>query len=192
MILMENTALPEYRLIRSRRRTISVEIAEDAGVIVRAPKWLPLYEINAYVAKNADWIREHAEKIKRSNNRALALGKFSRNEIEALHTMAVATIPEKVQYYAQILGVTYGRITIRNQKTLWGSCNAKGNLSFNCLLMKAPEHVRNYVIVHELCHRMEMNHSKAFWAHVATVIPDYGKCRKWLRDEGSLLLRMMP
>ena len=188
--MMENAAIPEYRLIRSRRRTISVEVSEDAKVIVRAPKWVPLYEINAYVVKNAGWIRKHIEKARSRNERAGFFGRISREELDRLTDTALAEIPAKVGFYAKVLGVTYGRITIRSQKTRWGSCNTKGDLSFNCLLMKTPEHIRNYVIVHELCHRLEMNHSRAFWAHVASIIPDYKECRRWLRDEGSVLLRM--
>jgi len=87
--------------------------------------------------------------------------------------------------------VTYGRITIRNQKTRWGSCSSKGNLNFNCLLMLAPPEVLDYVVVHELCHRMEMNHSKRFWSLVETVLPDYREQEKWLKGEGAVLLRRM-
>ena len=87
------------------------------------------------------------------------------------------------------MGVTYGRITIRNQKTRWGSCSSKGNLNFNCLLMLTPPEVIDYVVVHELCHRKEMNHSKAFWDEVAHVLPDYEKARLWLKTEGDMIMR---
>ena len=96
-------------------------------------------------------------------------------------------IPQRVAYYAGIVGVTYGRITIRSQKTRWGSCSSGGNLNFNCRLMKAPTSVLDYVIVHELCHRLEMNHSSRFWALVEQVMPDYRVHRKWLREHGSSL-----
>ena len=76
---------------------------------------------------------------------------------------AVKTIPEKVRYYAPLVGVTYGRITIRNQRIRWGSCSSKGNLNFNCLLMLAPSEVLESVVVHQLCHWKEMNHSKMKW-----------------------------
>jgi predicted metal-dependent hydrolase len=87
--------------------------------------------------------------------------------------------------------VTYGRITVRNQRTRWGSCSSKGNLNFNCLLMLAPPDILDYVVVHELCHRKEMNHSPKFWAEVAKVIPDYKERQKWLRTEGSNIMRRM-
>ena len=86
------------------------------------------------------------------------------------------------------MGVTYGRITIRNQVSRWGSCSSVGNLNFNCLLMLAPPEVRDYVVVHELCHRKEMNHSPAFWAEVEKMIPDYKAHKKWLKDNGTALI----
>jgi predicted metal-dependent hydrolase len=105
--------------------------------------------------------------------------------------LARKVIPQKVAYYARIMGVTYGRITIRNQKTRWGSCTSTGNLNFNCLLMMTPEAILDYVVVHELCHRKEMNHSARFWAQVEKILPDYRARRKWLKDQGnSLMIRM--
>lgn len=93
-----------------------------------------------------------------------------------------------MEYFAEKIGVDYGRITIRCQKTRWGSCSSSGNLSFNCLLMLVPESVRDYVIVHELCHRKEMNHSARFWREVAEVCPDYQASRAWLRKNGGALI----
>ena len=98
--------------------------------------------------------------------------------------MAKKVIPEKVAYYARLMNVTYGRISIRKQKTRWGSCSNKGNLNFNCLLMMMPPEVLDYVIVHELSHRLEMNHSKRFWAQVEKVIPDYKTQKTWLKEHG--------
>ena len=88
-------------------------------------------------------------------------------------------------YYARNMGVTYGRISIREQKTRWGSCSSVGNLNYNWKLVLMPPGVLDYVVVHELAHRREMNHSAAFWKVVATWMPDYKKYRKWLRDNGN-------
>ena len=87
-----------------------------------------------------------------------------------------------------LVGATVGKVTIRNQKTRWGSCSAKGNLNFNCLLMLCPEDVRDYVVVHELCHRKEMNHSARFWTEVERVLPDYRTRRKWLKEFGCEII----
>ena len=100
-------------------------------------------------------------------------------------------IPERVAYYAPIAGVSYGRITIRNQKSRWGSCSAKGNLNFNCLLMLTPPEVIDSVVVHELCHRKEMNHSRRFYDEVLRVYPDYHIWNKWLKENGAAIMRRM-
>ena len=101
-------------------------------------------------------------------------------------------IASRVQHYRRIMGVSVGRITIRNQKSRWGSCSSRGNLSFHCLLSRMPETVFNYVVVHELCHRKHMNHSAAFWDEVAAILPDYKASRDWLKREGGALLCRIP
>ena len=110
----------------------------------------------------------------------------------SLADRAAKTIPQRAAYYAPLVGVTYGRITIRKQRSRWGSCSSKGNLSFNCLLMRAPPEVLDSVVVHELCHRREMNHSDLFYAEVLRVCPDYPARRAWLKENGDALLAMLP
>ena len=109
-------------------------------------------------------------------------------EILELTSKAKEELPAIVKKYADLMGVTYNRITIRHQKTRWGSCTKTGNLSFNCLLMKMPENVRDYVIIHELAHRKELNHSTKFWAIVAEYCPWYKDAKQWLKDNGNKLL----
>ena len=180
----------EITLIRSRRKSLAIEITPELQVVVRAPARMPVREINAFVQEKDDWIRAHlqqmAEKKRlREQYREQAL---SKEELQELATQAVKLIPQKVHYYAQIIGVTYGRITIRNQRTRWGSCSGKGNLNFNCLLLLMPEEVLDYVVVHELCHRKEMNHSARFWEEVEKILPDYRQRRKWLKDNGGRIM----
>ena len=117
---------------------------------------------------------------------------FTQEEIKNLAEEASQVIPERVRYYAPIIGVDYGRITIRSQKTRWGSCSSKGNLNFNCLLMLTPLEVIDSVVVHELCHRKYMNHSKDFYAEVERVFPDYQKWNKWLKESGLSLIKRLP
>ena len=178
----------DYDIVRSRRRTVSVEIKEDLTVLVRAPMRMPVGQIDSFVDNNREWIRKHIEKVRKQNEEIAEAEPIKREEVIRLGNEAACVIPQKVRYFAQLLGVTYGGITIRNQKSLWGSCSAKGDLNFNCMLMKAPERVQDYVVIHELCHRREMNHSKRFWDIVASVMPDYKKCRKWLKEEGTKVL----
>ena len=90
-------------------------------------------------------------------------------------------LPDRVRYFAGLLGVTVNKITFRPMKSRWGSCSSKGNISLNSLMMLVPEKMQDYVIVHELCHRIEMNHSPRFWALVAKVLPDYKEREKWLK-----------
>ena len=96
-------------------------------------------------------------------------------------------LKEKADFYAKEMHVTFNRIAIKEQKTRWGSCTSEGNLNFNWRLIFAPEKVLDYVVVHELSHRKEMNHSPAFYAVVASVMPEYKACEKWLRDNGATL-----
>ena len=121
-----------------------------------------------------------------------AIQKLSQEELQALADRALLHIPKRAAHFAPLVGVQYGRITIRNQKTRWGSCSSKGNLNFNCLLMLAPEDVIDYVVVHELCHRLEMNHSHAFWRQVERVLPEYRTPRSWLKEHGSELMARNP
>ena len=181
----------KVEIIRSKRKTVSIQIGSDLSVTVRAPKRMSLRAIEKIIAEKENWINTNLEKMRKKNElyNAEEIKPLSDDEIEALADRALEFIPGRVAYYADIIGVSYGRITIRNQKTRWGSCSSKGNLNFNCLLMLAPKEVTDYIVVHELCHRKEMNHSKAFWNEVANVIPDYKDAEKWLKNEGLHIMR---
>jgi len=177
----------EIKLIRSKRRTISIEITPEAEVIVRAPYYASVSEINKLIGEKSDWIHKHLQKMSdRQKKKAEAPSQeLTAQDIKLLTTRAKRIIPQRVRYYADIMGVTYGRITIRMQKSRWGSCSSKGNLNFNCLLMRTPDEIIDYVVVHELCHLKEMNHSPRFWAEVEKIFPDYKERRKWLKDHGN-------
>ena len=181
----------QIRIIRSKRKTVALEIRPDLSVLVRAPYWMADWQIRKFVDEKSDWLYAHLREMEQKQKLEAARPKaapLTPGELQVLADEALRVIPERVRFYAPVVGVTYGRITIRNQRTRWGSCSAKGNLNFNCLLMKAPPEVLDYVVVHELCHRKYMNHSKQFWAEVAKVMPDYKKCERWLKEEGSLLI----
>ena len=181
------------QIIRSNRRTLSLQVRHDGQVLVRAPKNASLREIEAFVRKNADWLKKHLAMVEKQRTAEASnpVVPLTMDDIRALADKAMRIIPDRTAHFASLIGVTYGRITIRNQKTRWGSCSARGNLNFNCLLMLAPPEVLDYVIVHELCHRKEMNHSPRFWSEVAKVIPDYRIHEKWLKTEGTRLMRRM-
>lgn len=181
----------EIEIIRSRRKSIAIQVCPDGHVRVRAPYRTKKSEIMTFIRKESEWIEKQQNLRKEYQKKIANIPPISMQELHDLADQALAVLPERVQYFAEQIGVDYGRITIRNQRTRWGSCSGKGNLNFNCLLMLAPAEIQDYVIVHELCHRKEMNHSPAFWAEVAKIIPDYRQKRKWLRENGSILMARM-
>ena len=180
----------KHTVIRSSRNTLALQI-KDGKLIVRAPRKAKQAEIDAMIDQHRSWIEKHLQRAAQSRKAAEALEPLTIEEIRTLADQALKVIPERVRYYAPLIGVTYGRITIRNQRTKWGSCSAQGNLNFNCLLMLTPQEVLDSVVVHELCHRKEMNHSDRFYAEVLRVFPDYKKWDKWLKDNGPLLMQRM-
>lgn len=180
----------EYTLVRSDRKTLGLQVRPDGTVLVRAPLHLPKGEIDRFIREKSPWIEKHLALVEQ-DNRAGEEAPLSMQEVHALAQKAVAELPPRVRAYAARMGVTYSRITIRNQQGRWGSCSSTGSLNFNCLLMLAPAEVQDYVIVHELAHRKEMNHSDAFWAQVEAVLPDYRERRKWLNSQGKILLARM-
>lgn len=183
----------EIKIVRSARKTIGIRINPDLTVTVKAPYFVSNREIERVISEKEQWIIKTTEKIviAQKNAECQDIKYFTNEEIKELADKALRLIPERVTYFAKIIDVNYGRITIRNQKTRWGSCSSKGNLNFNCLLMLAPSEVIDYVVVHELCHRKQMNHSKAFWAEVEKILPDYKSSVNWLKNEGTILMRRM-
>ena len=176
----------EYKIIRSSRKTIAIQITPAGEILVRCPNRMKKTDIDRFVLSRQSWIEAHLAKI------PPAQPKLTAEEIKDLTQQAKADIPNRVAHFASLVGVTYGRITIRSQRTRWGSCSSKGNLNFNCLLMLVPPQIRDYVVVHELCHRIELNHSARFWALVEKIMPDYRIRRKWLKDNGNALIAALP
>lgn len=178
---------PATRLIRARRKTLSIRITQEGNLEIRAPLGMPKREIEAFLKEKAQWIETHRAKVlaEYAQGQEAPLGE---EEILTLAEQMRQRLPEKLNRHAASMGVTFGRVTIRCQQTRWGSCSGKGNLNFNCLLMLAPEEVLDYVVVHELAHRKQMNHSALFWQEVAGECPDYKKSLRWLKDRGGALL----
>lgn len=181
----------EYTLIKSRRRTIALQVT-DSGIVVRAPMRTARREADAFVKRHEDWIKKQLEKRDRRKAAADAVQKLTREELTALYERARELLPSRVEHYAALLNEPYGRVTIRCQRTRWGSCSTKRNLNFNCLLLLAPPEVLDAVVVHEVCHLKEMNHSAVFYAHVLRLCPEYRRWDKWLKDNGRLLLARLP
>lgn len=187
---VESISVP-VQLIRSGRQTIGMKVDQKGVVTAQAPYLAKEADILAFLSQHADRIEQYVQRSRIAAEQAEDAGRFSAAELEHMAQQAVQVIPQRVAYYARLLGVTYGRITIRNQKSRWGSCSSKGNLNFNCLLMAAPAEVLDLVVAHELCHRKHMDHSKAFYAELYKLFPDYDRCSRWLKEQGVLLMRRM-
>ncbi len=177
----------QYQLIRSSRKTLALQI-RNGSLIVRAPYFTTQSEIEKMIREKRQWIESHLEKSCERVKKAENIQKLSREELEDLAKRALEYIPRRAAYYAKQMGVRYGRITIRNQKTRWGSCSGKGNLNFNCILMLTPPEVIDSVVVHELSHLKEMNHSDKFYREVYRVYPEYDRWHSWLKEHGDELL----
>ncbi|MCR5666505.1 MAG: M48 family metallopeptidase [Eubacterium sp.] len=178
----------DIQIIKSARKSMSIEIKPDLSIIVRTPRHMSKARALRFVEEKQDWINRHIDTIKREHEKIETLPLLTELEHKQLKDKARDYLPGRAGYYAKKLGVSYGRITIRCQKTRWGSCSAKGNLNFNYLLMLTPPEVIDYVVVHELCHRLEMNHSRRFWELVESVMEDYKEPRAYLKKYGAVLM----
>ena len=176
-------------LVRSSRKTLAVQIRTDGTVIARAPLRKPKDRILCFLSEKASWIRMQQGKMQeREKMRQQARIHLDAAQEKELRERAKSVLAQRTAYFARQVGVTYGRITVRDQKTRWGSCSQTGNLNFNFRLILAPLEVLDYVVVHELCHRRQMNHSTQFWQEVAQVLPDYRKRKAWLTENGWRLM----
>ena len=169
-------------IIRSARKSIGLEV-RDEEVLLRIPARLPDRDLKKFLEEKKQWLLENAVQMRelqeeRESTGAVSPSELSPEEIEAIKEK----IASRVRYYSRVMGVTVGRITIRNQRTRWGSCSAKGNLNFNYQLYYLPEELLDYVVVHELAHRRHMDHSAEFWEEVGKYCPDYKRKREKLKE----------
>ncbi len=177
-----------YEILRSSRKTLSLQISPTGQVTVRCPKRCSRREIQKFVESKQLWLEKHLTQIQSHPQ----LPRLTEADLRELADRAKQDLPDRVRHFAPLVGVSYGRITIRAQHTRWGSCSGKGNLNFNCLLMLCPPEVRDYIAVHELCHRKQMNHSPQFWAEVEKLLPDYPRQKQWLKENGPALIARLP
>lgn len=161
-----------YKLIRSDRRTLAMELSPEGDLILRAPRRMPLSHIERFMQSHETWIREHREKIRRRAD-------FDREhfgteeQIAALMAQAKRILPGKTERWAKVMGVTPMGVRISRAKNRFGSCSAENRISYSYRLMAYPEAVIDYVVVHELAHIRHKNHSADFYAFVARFLPDY-------------------
>ena len=168
-----------YTLLRSNRRTLAIYIKPGGVVEVRAPLRCPVREIEGFVAAKARWIAEKQALVRARESSRPQLTP----ELEArCRARAKEILPARVAHFAAIMGLSPAQVKISGAKTRWGSCSSKGSLNFSWRLMLAGDELIDYVVVHELAHLREMNHSPRFWAVVAQAMPDYQRRRKLLKE----------
>lgn len=171
-----------YELIRAKRRSMSLKVDLDGTITVRAPYRTPVQTADWFVEGHRDWIEV---RLKAGARIMAERPSYTDRERAEGRKQAAEVIKSRCRYYAPVMGVSYGTVTIREQKTRWGSCSTKGNLNFNWKLVLMPPEILDYVVVHELAHRIQMNHSAAFWAEVGKILPDYKERRQWLKVNGQ-------
>ena len=164
--------MTEYALVRSSRRTVAVQVGEGGRVTVRAPQRMPRREIDAFVAAQEDWIARRREEIL-ERERAMQTVVLTQERLDALRRRGEAWLPALAARWAPRLGVTPAGITITNAAKRWGSCSARGRLCFSVRTLLLPEPCVEYIVVHELAHLREMNHSPRFYAVVERAMPDW-------------------
>ena len=170
------------KIIRSKRKTLALEISSDASLIIRAPRLMPLFLIKKFVKQKQSWIAKKQNLIRTRNKNIKSVKIHSISKEKTLKK-----ITERVKYYSSLSGFKYKNIQITSAQKRWGSCNYQNNLNFSKRLASAPDKIIDYVVIHELCHIKEKNHSKNFWNEVAKIMPEYKENQKWLKENGYLL-----
>jgi predicted metal-dependent hydrolase len=166
--------------ISVRTRSIRLVVDPEKGLVVTIPKRASKVAAERFILQKSDWILKHLARFEK--NPYVRVKKHTKKEIETYKEQARALAAARLAHFNTFYHFTYNRVSIRNQKTRWGSCSRKGNLNFNYKIALLPSHLADYIIVHELCHLAQMNHSPKFWALVAKTIPDYAARRKELRS----------
>ncbi len=177
----------EYTVKRSKRKTLAIRFEYNGSVTVLAPITASNASIEKAVKNNAEWIAKKAEE-----RRKFLSGKntepISVEEVLSLKMKAENTIPARLDRWAERLGVSYNKLTVKTMYSRWGSCSIDKNISINCLLILAPDIVIDYILVHELSHLKFMDHSKAFYAFVDSNFPYRKESQRWLKEDGALLI----
>ncbi len=169
----------EYKLIRSKRKSISLEISKNLDIIVRSPYGFPKSEIDRFVTSKNDWITKNLEKMKARTEKYPS--QISEDEAKFLIEKAKKILPDKVAYYSKLMNLYPTALKITAAKTRFGSCSGKDSICFSYLLMRYPDEAIDYVVVHELAHIKHKNHSKAFYTLIEKYLPDYKEREKLLK-----------
>lgn len=170
-------------VIRSARKSLGLEVRDANTVLARIPTRVSDRELKAFVENHRSWILEKTEVMAEREEKRKSTPAPQPELLSKTDRMKIQLkIGKRVRHYCETMGVTVGYVTVKNQKTRWGSCSAKGNVNFNYQLAFLPEELLDYVVIHELAHRNHMDHSRAFWAEVEKYCPDYRERRAALKE----------
>ncbi len=178
-----------FKIVRSKRRSLSLEIREDASLLIRAPNFLSEEKILKLAEKKKDWIECQQKKAlekQQKLNYLRTLG-FSSHSTKNYKQQALRHIWERAGYFSDLLGSSFKKIKITNARKRWGSCGSNGTLSFSWRLILAPPQVIDYIVAHEVAHLRVGNHSRKFWNTVASLYPEYKTHQKWIKENSHLL-----
>ncbi len=168
----------DYRIIRSDRKTLALEVRPDGEVVVRAPRRVTVSTIEGFVSSHKEWIAKAKQRV---SQRQATRKEPTEAEASMLKALAKAVLPKKIEYYSQLTGLKCTGVKITSAKTRFGSCSGKNSICFSYLLMRHPEEAIDYVVLHELAHTRHHDHSKSFWKLVEKYMPDYKERKKLLR-----------
>lgn len=170
----------DYKRVECRGKTLSLHIDETLQVVVRAPRWVPKAEVDRFVRSHESWIQKATERQRRRNKQEALLTEKRITELKAL---AKAELPRRTAYFAKIMGVTPKSVKIISAKKRFGSCSGQNGICYSWRLMLYPKEAVDYVVVHELAHIRQKNHSPAFYREIEKILPDYKARAKLLKDK---------
>ena len=168
----------EYEVRQSAlARAMRITVHPDARVVLTVPRSFSTIAVERFLSKHAQWIERALARTRKKK-----IIRLARKDIPVLKRRAAAQASARCAHFANIYSVRFKRISIRAQKSRWGSCSRSGTVSFNYKIAVLPQHVADYIIIHEICHLAEMNHSKKFWELVAREVPEHRAISKELRN----------
>ncbi len=169
----------DYKIVYSKRKTVSLKITEE-GLVVHSPHGVSKAKLDKIVEKHSAWVEKTAAKVEREES---FWGKITKEQEKELRALARELLTKKTEFYSNVMGLKYGKITITSAKRRFGSCSSRGDISYSYRLIVYPERAIDYVVVHELCHLVYMNHSKDFYTLLAKILPDYKERRALLKNK---------
>ena len=177
---MDNPEKLEYEVKRSvRARRMRITVHRDGSVVATVPASFPENLLTNFINQKKSWILEKVRKFLSSPLRFVR--KSSKKDFVKYKTEVKKLVESRLEFFNRHYNFKYNRISIRNQKSRWGSCSRRGNLNFNYKIFFLPAEIRDYIVVHELCHLQEFNHSKNFWNLVALTVPNFKEIRRNLK-----------